>query len=267
MRDVASYRMRRVNEAIKEIIGTAHHPGSQGPADRVRHLDGRRDRSRPLPRQGLRLGVRQAGGEGRHPGRPARRPAYLQRLISDELKIKRTPTLEFVYDASVDQGMRIHALLQVERSGGPAAPRRRPARRTRRRRRGRSAEPSPTPLTLPTRRSDAVAAGRRVTAAEVADRLRHENHVLVVSHESPDGDALGCLSAFVLMCERLGVPYVRVRARRGPFPGGIRVPAPVARRGPGAVPVVGPETTVYMLDCASLGSRRLSNCSGKASPW
>ena len=38
---------------------------------------------------------------------------YLQRLISDELELRRTPTLEFVYDVSVDQGMRIQAMLKA----------------------------------------------------------------------------------------------------------------------------------------------------------
>jgi bifunctional oligoribonuclease and PAP phosphatase NrnA len=95
-------------------------------------------------------------------------------------------------------------------------------------------------------------AGRRVTPAEVADRIRHEGHVLVVSHESPDGDALGCLSAFVLMCERLGVPYVAYVPGDAPFPVEYEFLPRLHDVVRGSVPVVGPETTVYMLDCASL---------------
>ena len=53
-------------------------------------------------------------------GLRAARP-YLQRLISDELTLKRTPTLEFVYDGTIDQGMRIQAILQVQRGRGPGA--------------------------------------------------------------------------------------------------------------------------------------------------
>ncbi len=49
-------------------------------------------------------------------GLRAARP-YLQRLISDELTLKRTPTLEFVYDATVDQGMRIQAILKSSGAG------------------------------------------------------------------------------------------------------------------------------------------------------
>lgn len=95
-------------------------------------------------------------------------------------------------------------------------------------------------------------AGRKTTAAEVADRLRGEEHVLVVSHESPDGDALGCLTAFSLMCERLGVPHVAYVPGDAPFPGEYHFLPRLHDVVRGMVPQVGPESTVYMLDCASL---------------
>jgi phosphoesterase RecJ-like protein len=93
---------------------------------------------------------------------------------------------------------------------------------------------------------------RTITASEVAGRLRQEVRVLAVSHEAPDGDALGCLSAFLLMCERLGI------AREGYIPGESGLPPEYlflplvgdVRRG--AVPVIEPGTTVYFFDCASL---------------
>lgn len=87
---------------------------------------------------------------------------------------------------------------------------------------------------------------------EVARRLRGETSVLGVTHESPDGDALGSLSAFVLVARRLGI------AVRAYVPGTSELPAEysflpglegVER---GAPPEVGEGTTVYMLDCASL---------------
>jgi len=90
-----------------------------------------------------------------------------------------------------------------------------------------------------------------VTVAEVADRLRTETRVLAASHEAPDGDALGCISAFVLMCDRLGVDAAAYIPGESAFPGeylflpGLEV---VSR---GAPPVVVPGTTVYFLDCAS----------------
>ena len=95
-------------------------------------------------------------------------------------------------------------------------------------------------------------AGRRVTAEEVADRLRREKHVLAVTHESPDGDALGCLTAFVLMCERLGVPYVGFVPGDAPFPIEYQFLPRLHDVARGDIPALGPETTVYMLDCASL---------------
>ena len=94
--------------------------------------------------------------------------------------------------------------------------------------------------------------GRKVTAAQVAERLRHEKHVLIVSHESPDGDALGCLTAFALMCERLGVPYVSYVPGDAPFPAEYQFLPRLHDVVRGCLPEVGPETTVYMLDCASL---------------
>ncbi len=39
---------------------------------------------------------------------------FLQRRVADELRIKHTPTLEFLYDDSLDRGLRIEALLQQE---------------------------------------------------------------------------------------------------------------------------------------------------------
>jgi ribosome-binding factor A len=39
---------------------------------------------------------------------------YLQRRVADELHLRHTPALEFVYDGSVDRGMRIEALLRRE---------------------------------------------------------------------------------------------------------------------------------------------------------
>ncbi len=95
-------------------------------------------------------------------------------------------------------------------------------------------------------------AGRTVTASEVAERLRREKHVLAVSHESPDGDALGSLSAFVLMCERLGVPYVVYVPGDSAFPAEYEFLPRLRDAVRGNPPMVEPDTTVYMLDCASL---------------
>jgi ribosome-binding factor A len=41
----------------------------------------------------------------------------LQSQLARELRLKRTPTLEFVYDDSVDRSMRIDELLRREQRG------------------------------------------------------------------------------------------------------------------------------------------------------
>jgi phosphoesterase RecJ-like protein len=93
---------------------------------------------------------------------------------------------------------------------------------------------------------------RAVTAAEVADRLRKEEKVLAVSHEAPDGDALGCLSAFILVCERLGLPCkAYIPGQSGLPPEYLFLPRvdSILR---GGLPVLEPGTTIYFFDCASL---------------
>lgn len=112
MRDVASYRMRRVNEAIKEIIGTALTQDLKDPRIGFVTLTGV-ETAPDLAHAKVFVSVygklveKESTMEALRHSRP-----YLQRLIADELKMKRTPTLDFVYDESVDRGMRIQAMLK-----------------------------------------------------------------------------------------------------------------------------------------------------------
>ncbi|NLO28334.1 MAG: 30S ribosome-binding factor RbfA [Actinobacteria bacterium] len=105
--------MRRVNEAVKEIIGTALAKDVKDPRIGFVTLTGV-DTAPDLSHAKVFVSVygRQAQKDATLEGLRAARP-YLQRLISEELTLKRTPTLEFVYDASVDRGMRIQALLKA----------------------------------------------------------------------------------------------------------------------------------------------------------
>lgn len=107
--------MRRVNEAIKETIGTALSQELKDPRIGFVTLTGV-DTSPDLRHAKVFVSVygKQAEKDATLEGLRAARP-YLQRLIGDELPLKRIPVLEFVYDTSVDQGMRIQALLK---SGG-----------------------------------------------------------------------------------------------------------------------------------------------------
>ena len=107
-------RLRRVDEAMREVLSEAVTKEIKDPrvgfvtvtavdtASDLRHAkvyisvlgdDGVRQRSLD--------GLRSAHG-------------FLQRRVADELRIKHTPTLEFLYDDSLDRGLRIEALLQQE---------------------------------------------------------------------------------------------------------------------------------------------------------
>ena len=112
MRSVASYRMRRVNEALKEIIGTALAKQLKDPRIGFVTLTGV-DTAPDLSHAKVFVSVygKQSDKDSSMEGLRAARP-FLQRLISDELTLKRTPMLEFVYDGTIDRGMRIQAILQ-----------------------------------------------------------------------------------------------------------------------------------------------------------
>jgi bifunctional oligoribonuclease and PAP phosphatase NrnA len=97
-----------------------------------------------------------------------------------------------------------------------------------------------------------TASGRAVTAAEVAERLRGESRVLAVSHEGPDGDALGCLTAFLLLCEQLGVACTGYIPGTSPVPPEYLFLPGVTDIVRGELPAIEAGTAVYFFDCASL---------------
>ena len=108
-------RLRRVNEAVREVLSVRIAEGLKDPrigfvtvtsvetSPDLRHarvfvsvLGAAREREETL------AGLSSAHG-------------MLQGAIADELRLKRTPTLEFVYDESIERGMRIAALLEEDR--------------------------------------------------------------------------------------------------------------------------------------------------------
>lgn len=109
-----SFRMRRVNEALKEIlsdaislelkdprVGFVTVTGVNATSD-LRHakvyysvMGERAQKDATL--QGLR------SAEG-----------FLQGIINEELHLKRTPALDFVFDESVEHGMRIETVLREQ---------------------------------------------------------------------------------------------------------------------------------------------------------
>ena len=106
--------MRRVNEAVREVVSGRIAGGLGDPrigfvtvtavetSSDLRHarvfvsvLGAEAEREQSL------AGLASAHG-------------ILQTALADELRMKRTPTLEFVYDESIDRGMRITELLEED---------------------------------------------------------------------------------------------------------------------------------------------------------
>ena len=111
---MAAGRMRRVNEAVREVLSARIAEGLNDPrigfvtvtsvetSPDLRHarvyvsvLGSESERSQTL-----------AGLESAH--------GLLQQSIAGELRMKRTPTLQFIFDESIDRGMRITELLEDE---------------------------------------------------------------------------------------------------------------------------------------------------------
>jgi ribosome-binding factor A len=107
-------RMRRVDEAMREVLSAAITSEIKDP--RVgfvtvtavdTSVDLRQARvfvsvlGTPSERRRSLQGLRSAHG-------------FLQRRVADELRLKHTPTLEFVYDDTTDNAARINELLRDE---------------------------------------------------------------------------------------------------------------------------------------------------------
>ena len=111
-------RMRRVDEAMREVLSGAITSELKDPRVgfvTVTSVDTAPDLRHarvyvsvlgtdPVRRRSLD-GLRSAHG-------------YLQRRVAEELHLKHTPTLEFVYDDTTDRGLRIARLLEEHEEGG-----------------------------------------------------------------------------------------------------------------------------------------------------
>lgn len=114
-------RMRRVNEAVREVISlhiaddlkdprigfvtvtsVETSPDLRNARVYVSVLGDQEERERAL------AGLRSAAG-------------VLQRKVNDELHMKRTPQLAFEYDLSIDHGMRMTELLSDDAPPEPAS--------------------------------------------------------------------------------------------------------------------------------------------------
>jgi ribosome-binding factor A len=108
---MASSRMRRVNEVIRQVLGDVIATDVKDP--RIGFVTVTDVDTSPDLRT-ARVYVSVLGGESeRERALEGLRSShgFLQGKIAAELRMKRTPTLTFHYDESVDRGMRISRLL------------------------------------------------------------------------------------------------------------------------------------------------------------
>ena len=107
-----SGRMRRVDEAIREVVSDAL--GSDGLSDPRIGFVTITDVKTTADLRQARVYVTVLGDDAqREQSLDGLRSAHgiLQRRVNAELRMKRTPTLEFVYDETTDRAMRMEELL------------------------------------------------------------------------------------------------------------------------------------------------------------
>jgi ribosome-binding factor A len=114
-------RMRRVNEAIREVV-SIHIEDLSDP--RIGFVTVTAvDTSPDL--QHARVYITALGGDAARTDTLAGLESargYLQAQLGSELRLKRTPALRFVYDESTDRGMRVSSLLDELAPDGGDAP-------------------------------------------------------------------------------------------------------------------------------------------------
>ncbi|MDP8943501.1 MAG: 30S ribosome-binding factor RbfA [Actinomycetota bacterium] len=111
--------MRRVNEAVREVV--SGHIAEDLKDPRIGFVTVTAVETSPDLRR-ARVFVSVLGNEAaREDALAGLRSAsgFLQGRIGEELRMKRTPTLEFAYDASIEHGMRMSALLEQEAPPDP----------------------------------------------------------------------------------------------------------------------------------------------------
>lgn len=109
---MAADRMRRVNEAVREVLSARIAEGLKDP--RIGFVTVTSVETSPDLRS-ARVYVSVLGDDAEREASLAGLASahgVLQQAIAGELRMKRTPTLEFVFDPSVDRGMRITELLE-----------------------------------------------------------------------------------------------------------------------------------------------------------
>jgi ribosome-binding factor A len=111
---VTADRMRRVDEAVREVLSDAISQQVKDP--RVGFVTVTAVETAPDLRR-ARVFVSVLGEQGvRKRTMQGLRSAHgvLQRAVASELRLKHTPTLEFLYDDTSERGMRIAELIDRE---------------------------------------------------------------------------------------------------------------------------------------------------------
>ncbi len=114
-------RMRRVNEAVREVLSVHLAAGLKDPRIGFVTVTGV-ETSPDLRTARVYFSVlgdeseRQLALSGLRSSR-----GFLQARVGSELHMKRTPTLEFIYDDSIDRGMRISQLVDDSNEAEPRA--------------------------------------------------------------------------------------------------------------------------------------------------
>jgi ribosome-binding factor A len=112
---MAADRMRRVNEAVREVLSARIAEGLSDP--RIGFVTLTSVETSPDLRH-ARVYVSVLGDDSERADTLtglASAHGLLQQAIARELRMKRTPTLEFIFDPSIDRGMRITQLLEGDR--------------------------------------------------------------------------------------------------------------------------------------------------------
>lgn len=120
---MASPRMRRIDEAIREVLAAALAGGLKDP--RVGFVTVTAVRTSPdISHSQVYVSALEPSGETPGEQQRARMLAglqsahgYLQRQLASELRLKRTPVLQFVYDETSERAMRL-SMLMAQAEGG-----------------------------------------------------------------------------------------------------------------------------------------------------
>jgi ribosome-binding factor A len=111
---VTSDRMRRVDEAIREVLSDAVGQGLKDP--RIGFVTVTDVKTSPDLRH-ARVYVTVLGGDAERADTLAGLQSahgLLQRRVATQLRMKRTPTLQFLYDETTDRAMHIEELLSAD---------------------------------------------------------------------------------------------------------------------------------------------------------